>query len=264
MLSKTKLDIKELYILQVKGYGIGNFINCTPTIKYLSNYYKQKIPVYFDNKIIQHMYEQCSFIQIIDQQEADKKRCLFTSALVNGWIPDWKFVFKKVMKRQRIKFKVKDMPHTYVDSYPTPKNYVTKKYVVIIRGMVEYNPYWIKMKDPGDDIYRYIIEQLKKDYSIVFIGSENDYNHNIRRMEQWCKGGVELNSIQKSLGLIEGADLVVANDTGMYHAAGALNKKAFVMWKKTLFNKNKSPGANCFFSKNKKWQIDFDEWMNSI
>ncbi|OGI07756.1 MAG: hypothetical protein A2Y40_09300 [Candidatus Margulisbacteria bacterium GWF2_35_9] len=263
-MSKRKLDIDELYVHQINGYGIGNFINCTPTIKYLSDYYHQKIPVYFDNGTIKRMYENCPFIDILNEKEASKKECLFSSALVNGWIPDWLFIYKKVLKRQKIKVDLNNIPHTYVDSYPTLDAYQDKKYVVIIRGMVDYTPYWIKMKDPGDTIYKYIIEKLEKEYQIVFIGGESDYNNNICRMETWCDGYVQLNSIQKSLGLIAGASLVVSNDTGMYHASGALNKKIFVMWKKTLFKKNQSPGLNCFYSRLNRWQKDFDSWLDLI
>ena len=71
-----------------------------------------------------------------------------------------------------------------------------------------------------------------------------------------------LNDIRKSLGALYHSDLIISNDTGMYHAAGALNKKIFVLWKDTNFNKNKSPGKKCIFSQNKAWWEDYRKMID--
>jgi ADP-heptose:LPS heptosyltransferase len=252
--------INNYYIHQVKGYAIGNFINCTPTIQFLANYYQTKIKVLFYDKIVERMYLNCNFIEIITEKEADDLILLFSSKMVNALIPDWQFIFKKVIRKLRIKASNKDIPHTYVDTKIIPKEYQNKEYVVILRGHAEGSG-WLDKKDPGDDIYKYFLEKISQKYLIVFIGADIDYDRYINYMKDWVqKSNIELNDIEKSLGLILGAKFIIGNDTGMYHVAGAYNRPVFVFWKDSLYPKSKSPGKGCVFSFKTNWYNDFDKW----
>ena len=257
-------NLDNFYVKQQNGYGIGNFINCTPTIAFLADYYASKIAVYFESNVIEKMYENCTFIRIIKSAEAEKMECLFSSSLINGLIPDWKYIYKRITKKLGLYNRSQLIPHTYVDAHKPLKEYRDDKYVVVVRGMVEPSNYWVKMKDPGDEIYKYIINKLKDNYKVVFIGNDSDNAYSIKKMKSWYGGDSVINDIKKSLALINNASLVISNDTGMYHAAGALNKKSFVLWKKTKLKKNLSPASTITISKQRNWKKDFDTWLNNV
>jgi ADP-heptose:LPS heptosyltransferase len=204
------------------------------------------------------MFLDCPFIKIINRKQAKQRDVLFTSAFVNEDIEDWKFIHQSVTKHFGIE--IDNIPHTYVDICEKPFE-LNKKYCVIIRGGVKNS--WFSEKEPGDDIYKYILEKVSSKRRVVFIGSQSDYESFICRMKNWAPvSTLILDDIRKSLGAIEHSDFLVSNDTGMYHAAGALNKEVFVLWKHTNFIKNKSPGENCRFSFFGDWKSDFDKWYN--
>ena len=52
------------------------------------------------------------------------------------------------------------------------------------------------------------------------------------------------NDIRQSLALIRDAKLIISNDTGLAHAAGAMNKEIIIFWKDTMLPKNGNPGKN--------------------
>ena len=62
-----------------------------------------------------------------------------------------------------------------------------------------------------------------------------------------------------SLAALNDADFVISNDTGMYHAAGALDKRQFVMWKDTNKIKNSTPSKKAYISND--WIKDFKKWI---
>jgi ADP-heptose:LPS heptosyltransferase len=248
----------DFYILQRRDFAIGNFINCTPIIKTLSDHYKEKIPVKFLSKSVEDMFINCEFIEPIKGEEVSGKEVLFTSKLINQKIPDWEYAHNVITEQLGIK--TDKIPHTYVDQCEVPKELIGSKYMVIVRGGVESKH--LHKKDPGFEIYKYIMDKVSKNYKIVLIGSSND-RERINPIERYLDNkNVYLNNIRKSLGVLNGASFVVANDTGMYHAASALNKYVFVLWKKTNFKKNKSPGKNCYYSFEEHWEKDFDGWYD--
>lgn len=250
----------DFNVYQRPDYAIGNFINCTPTIKTLSEKFGEKVPVFFASKFVKEMYLKCPFIRIIEREEADKLKTLFTSGLVNQVIPDWMFIHRNIIGS--LQANDNDIPHTYVDEYDPPDELKGKKYAVIVRGGVR-NKFFDK-KDVGEDIYKNIIDKIKGKYEIVFICGRKDMDLLDPLISYSNTKCIYIGNMKKSLGIINGSSIMIANDTGMYHVAGALNKHIFVLWKQTNFEKNKSPGKNCFFSFEGKWKEDFDEWYKQF
>lgn len=255
------------YVRQKTGYELGNFINCTPALQGLYELTGKPVPVLFDSPTLQDIYTECPFIHVLTRDDIQGKKCLFDSSLINGWIPDWKFVYYVVMLKCGMLFKVpRPIPHTYVPKFPVPPALKTKPYTVILRAMANATPYWLKMKDPGSDIYRNMIERVSTDYHIVFIGTEQDLGNFIEPMIPWCKKSptVIIQDIHEALGAIFGAQFVIANDTGLSHVAGAYQKPTFVLWKHTNLRKNKSPNKQHTYSRFGYWERDFEEWINSL
>jgi hypothetical protein len=115
----------------------------------------------------------------------------------------------------------------------------------------------------------------------VLVGGEEDNTWWFDRMSRWGYGIVNMahDNMRQQLQLIQNAQLVIANDTGFYHAAAAYKKPLFVMWRKTKFIKNRCPSyqdnlGNYYpiFSRSdselegentNKWRTDFDKWFET-
>ena len=75
---------------------------------------------------------------------------------------------------------------------------------------------------------------------------------------------VELDNIRKALAIIRDAQLVIANDTGLAHAAGAMNKKLLVLWKDTPFIKNQNPGINTQYAMKNEWEEQVINFLKEV
>jgi hypothetical protein len=249
-------NIENYYVHQHHLFALGNFVMCTPAIKSLSDFYGKPINVLFDTKVVEQMYEKCEFINII--HDKGNKEMIFESSLVNIEIPDYQFIHNTVLNKLNIP--LCEVPNTYVDSYEKPSEIPFDDYCLIIRGANHLqDDKWKSQKDIGDDVYNNIISQIN--LPIVFIGCSKDYKYYISKMCDKVKDPIIiLDDIKKSLGAITHAKYIIANDTGVYHASGALDKDLFVMWKNTAFVKNQSPGNSIKYSMKDNWLSDFSEW----
>ena len=92
---------------------------------------------------------------------------------------------------------------------------------------------------PADEYYEEYMKGL-----CLFAGSEGDKERSGKLFDFMdCYVG----DIRESLALIREADKIVANDTGMAHAAGAMNKNLTMLWKNTKLPKNANPGVNTLY-----------------
>jgi ADP-heptose:LPS heptosyltransferase len=252
----------NFYVFQHKGNGLGNFIMCTPTIITLHQHYKQKITVHFSDEYMYDLFKDWDVIEATTKTPSGKTK-LFGSNLINQKIPDWQFIHNTITKQQNI-YGQYPVPHTYVPCFDiTEKEFPKDSYVVLIRGCFK-GSIWASKKNPGDDIYNYIMKNIPEKYKIVLVGNGHDFKRDLNRMSRWDPRTVVVkDDIRKAVSLICGAKFVVSNDTGLYHVAGAINKDIFVIWKQTPKEKNRSPGVNCFFSKEGNWKNDFNEWVKT-
>lgn len=94
---------------------------------------------------------------------------------------------------------------------------------------------YLNIKTPDKSYYEHYMKG-----ECIFTGSVVDF----KRVD-WFKGmEVQLDDIRKSLALIRDAELIISNDTGLAHAAGAMNKNIIILWKDTMIPKNGNPGKN--------------------
>ena len=278
--------MEKYFIRQKFGFNIGNFIMCTPVIKALSLYFNQKIKVSFEDTVTAKLFKNCDFIESIqvdrececngitknvecvvnrieDGVKTEKLTMLFSSATGGLNKPEW------LDKWQLVEgfFNIDLGPHinTYVDSYPLPSMLEDNNYCVVLRGCAgPVNSLSLPSKDPGDEIYKFILNKLNNKIKIVFVGNDVDNQRFINRMGQWVNNKVVvLNSIEDTLAVIKNSKFVITNDTGFYHASGALSKDSFVIWKDTPLIKNKAPYNKCFFSRKGNWEGNFNEWIKN-
>jgi hypothetical protein len=221
------------YVHQTAVFALGNFINCTPTLRYLSDKWGAPIPVLFDTEYVRQCFLDCPFIEIID---APRGKRLFGSELKapkrSRWM-DCEYIFRQVVGRRWT-----PEWHTYVDR-PTIPGATVHRPVVLINGSGSERDEYVASKDLGPVPYVVAIDDAGVD-RCIFVGSLADYLRNpwsgfIRR---------HINDIRAALARIAAADCVIANDTGLAHAAGAMNKPLLVLWKNTPFPRCSNPGHN--------------------
>jgi len=232
-----------LYIKQVDGFRLGNFINLTPTIRALAETLGHKIPVHFETNYVKQCFIDCDFIEHIGPQ---KHKPLFDSGFVckANIMPDYEFVFESFKAR----FKLGEMPHTYIDTGKELES-THKNFILLMNGTGNQDKDYIASKDPGIKVFKHILDSLNN--NVVFTGSEEDY----QRAQSYLNGApAYCNDIRRSLRLIYDADFIIANDTGLAHAAAAMNKSLFLLWKDTKFPKNSNPGKETIY-------IFKDEWL---
>ena len=284
--------MEKYFIRQKFGFNIGNFIMCTPVIKALSLYFNQKIKVSFEDGITAQLFKNCEFIEPIQTDyvndsvfacecdgitqnrecvvnrieggvKTDRLTMLLSSATGGLDKPEW--LHKWQLVENFLNIDLGSHLGTYVDAYPLPSTLVDNNYCVIVRGCAgPVNSLSLPSKDPGDKIYKSILHCLNNKIKIVFVGSTVDNERFIKRMDSWVGDTVTvLNSIEDTLAIINNAKFIITNDTGFYHAAGALQKDSFVLWKDTPLIKNQAPSSTCFFSRKGKWEDDFKEWIKN-
>jgi len=247
------------HVHQVKGWEIGNFINCTPAVQILHDHLKEPIPVLFDTPHVKEMFLKWDKIQIIEKPHKEE---ILSSRHDIGFfpgVPEWDYKIEWVLNR--FEWELERIPHTYVD--PQEKVFSFEDYIVVCRGCL--GPYFF-LKDPGIEIYAHILGELSKDYKIVFVGSDLDIERiNSLNWRIDYKGYSIINNIRRSCGAIQHAKAVVSNDTGMAHVAAAYQKKMLVLWKDTDWKRCRSPSyEGITWSDKGHWEEDFEKWKHHL
>ena len=222
----------SVWVHQKWNYGLGNFINLTPTIKLMAEHFGKPIPVYFDLDFIRQCFIDCDFMKILDKKPDSNS--LFGSWLINGRndCPDYINVLREVRKAIPLEG---ELPHTYVDQAEEIK-IKEKGYTLFIRGSGSEALSYLESKMPDDKYYQ---EYFKGD--CIFTGSESDLE---RSGDLFSSMQYYVGNIRESLALIREADRVITNDSGLAHAAAAMNKKMIILWKNTSLPKNSNPGKH--------------------
>lgn len=235
---------KQMWVLQHKDYGLGNFTNLTPTIKEFSRRQERPVDVYFESPYVEEIYSQSPYINPL--KERPNTDPLFSSSLINKEIADWKYVSREVLGHE-----------LHFAETHTPE----RKIVCIMNGCANEDKR--EAKNPGGNTYRDIVSMIPADFDVYFLGNVDDLNANYWVKDFPSISTIAVNEPKLCQHLLATCDFVVSNDTGWYHVAGAYGKKGFIMWKDTLFEKNKSPNENFFYSHKGNWINDFKEWLTT-
>lgn len=245
-----------IWAKQTKGWGMGNFINITPSIYMLYLARKQApVPLYFEEPYLKDLVNDWMLTKIIN--EAPHTPPTVDSKWANKWNgkdPDYRCIFNYVNQNfidtiQKVE--------TYCDPVSPPLLHTD--YVCFIRGSIKGRE---QEKDPGEDIYYHAIRKCTEiGLKCVYVGVVYDY-------QRWGIDFVNsffsiLDNLRAEMSYIMGAKFIVTNDTGLYHVGGAYQKEGFVMWKDTDPLKNATPNPNYFISHKGNWFKDFDRWILS-
>ena len=222
----------------------------TPAIRRQSEKQNKPVDVYFSKQYVKECFKECSFINPVSKL---RDQVFVSSNMVNRNMPDYQYSFKKAHKEiWESKY------HTYVDS-PSEYDFSNQKYMVVLNGLA--SAAWRKKKETPEHIHRLIKQH--SNLPIWFTGSKSDLVNNSPWMAE-VGDVVELDNIRKALAIIRDAQLVIANDTGLAHAAGAMNKKLLVLWKDTPFIKNQNPGINTQYAMKHEWKEQVINFLKEV
>lgn len=227
------------YVFQHPDFALGNFINLTPAIRWMAEQVQSPVPVYFSHSYVRDCFLRCPFIHILHMKPDNDP--MFTSAMTNqnDDRPDYQYIFNVITGGM----KWNDKYHTYVDeSWPEeiPGN------VMMINGSGSESEKYTQKKDVGPEPYRRVKEIVGEKKVLVACGSYSDL-YRASYMAQFATFGC-WNNMVRTLQLMKGASCIIANDTGLAHAAGAMNKPLLVLWKNTPRERCKNAGTQTEYS----------------
>lgn len=221
------------YVLQHPDFALGNFINLTPAIRWLAERDGQPVPVYFSTGYVQECFMDCPFIRILDRKSDQGP--LFDSGMINpeNDMPDYQYVFQRIAGK-----KWTPEYHTYVDGF----DFEYDKSITMINGSGSADARYVSKKDIGESPYSCIKNIVsQKGFELVACGSYQDMER-APYMARLCDRGVWGN-IRQTLSQLSRTYCVIANDTGLAHAAGAMHKPLLVLWKNTPRERCKNAGS---------------------
>lgn len=237
-----------MYILQHAGFALGNFINITPAIAWLHEQHRKhtplysRIPVYFSTPYVRECFTDWEAIHILDERPDAGPMYGSNITCPTNQIPDYQYAFQEITGQEW-----QPRYHTYVD---TPKMNKRERddlsgAIVIINGAGNDDPAYVATKDPGmaafvDAVAGATLEHPQA--KVIAVGSQNDLGRC-----PWLKDIADeayFGNIRLALKIISRSAVVIANDTGLAHAAGAMNKDLTVLMKNTPLDRVKNPGKN--------------------
>ncbi|MGI9190666.1 MAG: glycosyltransferase family 9 protein [Chitinophagaceae bacterium] len=236
------------FIYQDPGFALGNFINLTPGIKRLSEIAQTKIDVHFATPFVKACFTDCPFIHFVEELN---RPFTYSSRMVNQVIPDYQYCFKNLTGEDWSK-----QYHTYIDTaHEIPMH--QEPYLLLLNGLAgislndsDPKPFWFGKKEISEAYFIQIKNQ--SNLPIYFTGSASDLKQN-----PWIAqiaNKISIGNIRESLALVRDATKIIANDTGLAHAAGAMNKEMLILWKDTPFEKNKNPGIRTTYAQKNVWE----------
>lgn len=232
------------YFHQQKYWGLGNLIMATPMLQLASQKTKKPIDCYFDNDQLASLFSDSSFMRIIEKKPSVPPKYGSSRCPPNkrkSYESDSEALCRLFLKHSG------PIPNTYIDR-PNKNEYLlerdSRKYIAVFHGCL--GKAWLAKKDIGAKNRQMVLESiLNRGMVPVILGSLSDkksfwINNNLNG----CLDFIDKLSLRKSIAVLSQCDAFISNDTGLYHAAGALKMRGAVIWYKTNHVKNRSTCKN--------------------
>jgi ADP-heptose:LPS heptosyltransferase len=251
------------WVHQIQKYQLGNFIMMTPAIKALSMAIDDRVPVYFDTLPLATIFRDCPFMKILVEKPDNDP--LFTSdkPARKETESDYEAYF-----RINVAEKFPDMqmmPHPYVDQPRSQRLTNEQMNIGIFHGSLSIGKMWEKIIPL--DVLQYMIDAIiNAGMNPVLIGNRSDRDHfwskvNTSRVEN---NFLSTLTLRESIGVLAECDGFISNDTGLYHAAGAMHMHGIVLWEKTNFIRLRSPCAKIQHSRStESHRENIDNFLNA-
>jgi ADP-heptose:LPS heptosyltransferase len=244
------MEIK--WFFQHPNYQLGDFIMMTPGLKAIAEMDGKPLPVFFETSYISDLYRNCSFIKILSQKPNTNKYFMGTQFSSYNLAHYYKSRKDKKESMAECFFRkfatekgyLKPMPNTYVDTDITLHidKEEGKKYVAMFHGCLgdEFVP---KKSISIKELQNILNIVISEGYTPFLLGNSVDnkrFWNKINISHPSIKNYIGRLNIKDSVSLLNQCDAFISNDTGLYHVAGALEKRGLVFWGTTDFYKNRT------------------------
>lgn len=205
--------------------GLGNFIHATPALQFISRITNRPVKVQIQNEYIKNCYLDAEFLDFENAYSSDPSDYL----QFHEWHPksledDYIYLFRE-MTGKEFQFQFP----TYIDR-PNISRIQEKPYLVLLNGGAKSGiGYEFPKKMTRKMLESTLFLADEFNYDVIFLGNDYDLETTQNEMTyftDYCQ--VILNDIRFSLSIIDHSALVIANDTGLYHAASAMEKDVIV------------------------------------
>jgi len=219
-----------IYAEQSSGFGLGNFINTTPTLREFAER-GDDVRVYFHQAHLAEAFRDCPFFTILEAPMNVPPVVHSGMVCRRNDVPDFVHVWRTAFGNTDVRH------HTYVD-IPESGPIIGRPYHVVINGSGVERADYLRSKVIEPNHFNDRLPGVLSRIPVVGVGAPED----LARLN-----GVyhthEFTGIREALFLISRAETVIANDCGLAHAAGAMNADLMVLWRHTKTPKNLNPGT---------------------
>ncbi len=205
--------------------GLGNFLHTTPALQFISRITNRPVRVKIENDYIKKCFVDAEFLDMENHYSDDPNHYL----QFHEWHPksledDYIYLFREMTGKE---FQNQYKP--YID-IPDISKIQEKPYFVLLNGGAKSGfGYEDQKKMTRRMLETTLFVADEFDVDVIFLGNDYDYKTTKKEMSYFddlCR--VILNDIRFSLSILNHAAFVVANDTGLYHAACAMEKDVIV------------------------------------
>jgi ADP-heptose:LPS heptosyltransferase len=205
--------------------GLGNFIHFTPALQYVAKETGRPIRVKFHKDYVRQAFLSEPFLDLENAYSSDPSDYVFYHDYSPKQdVDDYVYLFQEITGKP-----FNGQEKTYVD-IPICHEEKTKPYFVLLNGGAFGQDEYIKPKEMTRKMLESVLFLAQEFNSrIVFLGSNYDYDRTKKEMpdfDDYCH--VILNDMRLALSYLHESNGVIANDTGLYHAASAMEKPIIV------------------------------------
>lgn len=215
---------KKGAVLDFKS-GLGNMIHTTPALQYLFKRTGKRVKVCCRKEYIMQCFQDADFLEFVPKSELDdNNKVYWPNYDPTNKQNDYEYIFRHLTGQT---FSGEEKP--YIDR---PKSVPKKNqnYLVLLNGGNGANEKFIEAKKMTREMLESVFFIAQEfNVPVVFLGNNYDYDTSKKIMpdfDDYCH--VVLNDIRMALNYIDESSGVIANDTGLYHAACAMEKKVIV------------------------------------
>jgi len=205
--------------------GLGNFIHATPALQFISRITNRPVKVEIQNQYIKDCYLDAEFLDFENAYSSDPSDYLqFHEWHPNSVEDDYIYLFREMTGKE---FENQFKP--YIDR-PNISRIQEKPYFVLLNGGAKSGiGYELPKKMTRKMLESVLFLAEEFNFDVIFLGNDYDLETTEKEMpffHDYCR--IILNDIRYSLSVIDHSELVISNDTGLYHAASVLEKDVIV------------------------------------
>ena len=223
-----KLTLYQDQAVYRNNSGLGNFLHTTPSLQYIAQKRKKPIRVYTSLEYLKEALRDAPFIDWVGKDLPKGSDFVYEpeyDRTCHLW--DYQFSWKNLTGRPWSDYN--DQFYPYIDR-PQLDSPPKKNFVILLNGGAGGNSAFSASKKMTPQMLSSIFTHVQAlGMDLIFCGTEVDYeitNKIHPDTSKYCKPC--LGNIREVLGLINLASGVIANDTGLYHAACAMKKRVLV------------------------------------